>query len=95
MTAFDWSGISAADEEWTCIQESEAKKQAWLGEAMRVFPAGQRVKVVASDLPEHVGRIGVVRDYDLGGSGEWPIVSINFDGGGHDGFYEDEIEVIS
>jgi hypothetical protein len=62
-----------------CLQESPEKKAAWLVEARRRIPVGTRVRVVKSDVPEYVGAIGTVADYDVGGCGDWPLVGVVFD----------------
>jgi hypothetical protein len=80
-----------------CLQESPAKKAAWLEEAQRRWPVGARVKVAASDLEEYIGLTGVVTDYDVGESGDWPLVTVKFDmplSPPHDGFYDDELVAV-
>ena len=77
--------------------ESSARKLAWREVAEREFPAGQRVRVVKSDLDEYVGATGAVRGYDMGGRGVSPLISVKFDEGSGSGvsrmdsFHEDEI----
>ena len=62
------------------------------------FPVGARVKVIASDLPEYIGAIGTVVDYDPGCEGDYPLVGVRFDTPvlqrERDGFYDDEIVII-
>ena len=73
------------------IQESHVRKHDWLSEVELSLPIGTRVRVLSSDIEEHVGQCGVVEAYDLGCQGEWPLVSVILDGGTRDGFYDDEL----
>lgn len=85
------------------FQESISKKADWLKATKRRFPAGTRVRVVKSDVPEYVGLKGTVADYDLGTRGDWPLIGVKFDGPiktsewpttvSRDSFYDDEIVV--
>ena len=80
-----------------CLQESPTKKAAWLEEAQRRWPVGMRVKVKASDLEEYIGLTGVVVDYDVSESGDWPLVTVKFDmmlSSPRDGFYDDELVAV-
>jgi len=63
----------------TPLQESTAKKAAWLKGAKRRFRLGARVRVVKSDVPEYIGARGKVIDYSLGTEGDWPLISVGFD----------------
>lgn len=79
------------------LQESRTKKMEWLRGAERRFPVGARVRVVKSDVPEYVGARGTVRNYNLGTTGDWPLISVKFDvpiktsdgTASHDAFYGD------
>lgn len=63
----------------TPMQESSAKKAAWLDEAKRRIPVGSRVLIRKSDVTEYIGTFGEVIDYDLGLDGSWPLVCVKFD----------------
>jgi hypothetical protein len=95
-----------ADTNNDILQESLAFKKAWLEEAQKAFPIGHRVEVVNSDIEEYIGVTGSVAGYDLGFSGDYPLIRINFDNPvyvsgptdckvDHDGFYQEELEYIS
>ena len=89
------------------FQESLAGKMVWLNDAMKRIPYGTKVRVKTSDLKEYVGVTGTIIDYNIGSSGDWPLVGVVFDQpvmveGSlryRDGFYcdgdsDDELELI-
>jgi hypothetical protein len=86
-----------------CIQESAPRKAMWLAWARGYWPVGTRVKVVSDrsgEVPHYVGQYGKVTGYDIGQSGDWPLVSVLLDSGKQDSFQgdnqgDDEIQRIS
>ena len=99
----NWNLIENAGPSDVIFQECSEKKAAWLAEAQRVFPVGTEVVIKAvtepAEDPAHIGRMGRVVDYDIGGIGCWPLIEVefierdgsNYIGVGRDGFYENEI----
>lgn len=89
------------------LQEDPERKQAWLQNATKLFPVGTRVRVCDSDVDEYVDATGIVTGYDLGLDGDWPLICVNltyarkamFSRTGNeqdsDGFYDDELEIIT
>ena len=77
----------------TPFTESPAQKAKWLRGAKRRFPEGSIVRIVQSDEPAYVDVYGTVSGYDLGPSGSWPLVQVQFErpisGSKRDGFYGD------
>lgn len=89
----------------TALQESPAKKRKWLAAATKRFPLRSRVRVEKADLHEYIGATGIVRGYDVGPMGSYPMIRVAFDpplrkapedgSATHDGFYDDEISLVA
>lgn len=89
------------------LQENSKLKEAWLRDAQEAFPVGTRVRVRESDLAEYLGATGRVIGHDIGYDGDWPLIRVSFDhvikvASGkathdrtHDGFYDEELEIIT
>lgn len=77
------------------IQEDLLEKAAWLYSVTQRLPIGTRVRILNSDIPEQIGRVGTVIRYDPGQIGDYPLVSVCLDNPTEtDGFYDDEIVTI-
>jgi hypothetical protein len=85
------------------FQESPRLKAKWLKEWQSKLPVGKRVRVKEADLDHYVGATGTVVDHNVGNSGDYPTISVEFDPGAihpkhnppkQDGFYDDELEPI-
>jgi len=80
-----------------CLQENPESKAKWLADTSQRLPPNSRVRVIGGDVEKYLGATGFVTGYDIGGDGDWPLVSVAFDkpivadGGevSRDGFYYD------
>lgn len=80
------------------FQENPYLKAIWLRDMQDALPEGCRVRIKDSDEPRYLGLTGVVVGHDVGGNGDWPLISVRFDhtvgSVDSDGFSDDELEVI-
>jgi hypothetical protein len=67
-------------EDDSCLQESPAKKAAWLKDVSRRLPVGSLVKGsragAVKDHDDRFSGFGVVLGYNVGVSGDWPFVVV-------------------